>query len=112
MSKEATWLIINAFILIDLSRSSTGDSNADVELKVAELRFSDALQKFKSAYPDQGFCVWGQRSELLVLDWTVRAAASGHPIPAAERMAEKIEYDMPRAVAAKQAAFQAARATE
>ena len=63
-----------------------------------------------SAYPDLNFCLWGQRSERLVFDWTVRVAATGYPIPTAEKMALRIGYDMPRAVAHRKAAMEAARA--
>ena len=40
-----------------------------------------------------------ERSAKLVIAWTVRCAAVGHAIPAADKMAGHVGFDMPHAVA-------------
>ena len=39
-------------------------------------------------------------SAKLVMLWTVDCAVAGHPIPVAEKVASRVGFDMPRAVAA------------
>lgn len=105
LSNEAAALVIAAFTLSSLTRCG-GDANLNEELQLAEVRFSHALRRFKCAYPE--FCVWGQRSEKLVVDWTIRLAAHGRPIPAAEAVARRLGFDMDCAVSACKARMEAA----
>jgi len=95
MSNEGAALIIAAFNLFYLSKTSL-DPNIDEELQLGEVRYTHALRRFKGAHPQ--FCGWGQRSEKMVIEWTIRLAAAGHPVPAAEAVARKIGFPMHKCV--------------
>ena len=89
MSEEAADLFVGAFALARLSVDGCRegrDPYLNEELQLAEVHFSHALRRFKVAHPEFGE-YWGQRSEHMVIEWAVRLAASGHPLPAAERAA-------------------------
>ena len=96
MSDEAAVLIIAAFG-VRAHGGDGGDPYFDEELQVAQVRYSHALRRFKHEHPE--FCGWGERSSKHVVIWTVRCAAAGHPIPAAEKVASRVGFDMPWAVA-------------
>ena len=98
MSSEAAVLIIAAFSVWALGGCDGAYSFFDEELQVAQVRYTHALRRFKQKYPE--FCGWGERSAKLVMLWTVGCAAADHPIPVAEKVASRVGFDMPRAVAA------------
>ena len=103
-SDDTAALIIAAFHACSLSRGGA-DAYFDEELHVATVRYSHALRRFKQAHSE--FCCWSERSWPEVVDWTIRLAALGHPIPAAEAVAQRIGFDLPRAVAVCQAEWEA-----
>ena len=101
MSDEAAALIDAAFHVWWLSVSGKNDGidpHLDEVLQLTQVHYSHALRRFKSAHSE--FCGWGQRSENLVIDWTIRLAAGGHPIPAAEEAARAVGMRWEKAVAA------------
>jgi hypothetical protein len=104
MSDEAAVLIVAAFQACSLGRGGA-DEYFDEEFHVATVRYSHALRRFKQAHSE--FCCWSERSWPEVLDWAIRLAALGHPIPAAEAVAQRIGFDLPRAVAVCQAEWEA-----
>ena len=104
MSDEAAVLIVAAFQACSLGRGGA-DKYFDEEFHVATVRYSHALRRFKQAHSE--FCCWSERSWPEVVDWAIRLAALGHPIPAAEAVAQRIGFDLPRAVAVCQAEWEA-----
>ena len=95
MSDEAAVLIVAAFRVWALEGDGR-DPHFNEELQVAQLRYSHALRPFKQEHTQ--FCGWSERSWLQVIDWTIRCAAAGFPIPAAEKVAGRVGFDMPRLV--------------
>ena len=94
MSEEAADLFVGAFVLARLSVDGCRegrDPYLNEELQLAEVHFSHALRRFKAAQPEFGE-YWGQRSENMVIEWAVRLAANGDPIPAAERAARAVGF--------------------
>ena len=95
MSDEAAVMIGAAFDVIKHSGRG-GDAHFNEQLELAQVRYGHALRRFKQENPE--FCGWGSHSAKLVVTWTVRCAAAGYPIPAATAAADRIRFDMSRAV--------------
>jgi hypothetical protein len=106
MSTEAAVLIVAAFGVIS-AKSCGRDPHFNEELELADVRFRHALRRLQQAYPGE-FCSWSQHSTALVIQWTLRCACVGHPIPAAEAAARRIGLNMEWAMAKCKADMEAA----
>ena len=109
-SQEAAAAIDAAFAIMDQGRRRK-DPYFNKQLELAQVEFKHALRDLRRAYPGE-FCGIGETDHDAIVGWTVRLAAFGISIPAAEVAARRVRFNMAGAVAEVAPQIEAARAAQ
>ena len=109
MSEEAAAAITAAFHVAFLSQGGR-DPYFDCQLEIAQVCYKHALRRLKASFPGE-LCSFSENSARDMVNWMVRLHATGFCVPAAERAAEKVAFNLPQAAADMQARMHAMRSS-
>ena len=92
MSEEAAAAISAAFSVVDFERDGF-DPYIDARLEMAQVLYKHSLRRLKSAFPGE-LCGLPEHSAVEMVRWMVRLRAARVCVPAAERAAERVGFNL------------------